>query len=62
MKRAEALGGASLVNTLLAKITQFHHPIRFANVFVYPKYSRDTATYDNARKQLAGYIEAHQQQ
>ena len=62
MKQAVALGGGGLVDQVLARITQFDHPIRFANVFAFPKYSKSNATYDNARKQLADYIESRQPQ
>jgi hypothetical protein len=59
MKQAVALGGAGLVDQQLKMITRFDHPIRFANVFAFPTYSNNNATYDNARAQLAAYIESH---
>jgi hypothetical protein len=63
LRLARALpGGATVVNTALAAITQFPHKIQQKNVFGFPTYTSRPADYQQARLAVAQFIEARQTQ
>jgi hypothetical protein len=62
VKRARAAGtdGGAFVKKVMGTITWFPYPIRQANVFTFPKYTKRVSTFERARLQLAQRIEQYQ--
>ncbi len=62
LRLAEAQGasGRALADKALATITRFPYKIVQANVFNFPVYTKNNATFDAAREALAEFIEAQQ--